>query len=61
MWDLFGVLVGDRARAEVVRQFVAWHVRKPGAKLPERPTAEAVEAAKAELARREAERQAANS
>lgn len=39
LWDPFGALVGDRARAEVIRQFVAWYIRKPGAKLPERPPA----------------------
>lgn len=37
LWDPFGDLVGDRARAEVIRQFVAWYIRKPGAKLPKRP------------------------
>lgn len=26
-------------RAEVVREFIAWYLRRPGAKLPERPSA----------------------
>lgn len=36
-WAAFGALVGDRNRAEVVRQFIAWYVGEKGAKLPARP------------------------
>jgi hypothetical protein len=37
LWDAFGALVGGRNRARVVREFVAWYCRVPGAKLPQRP------------------------
>jgi len=37
LWDKFGALVGPRERAEVIRQFIRWYVREPGAKLPKRP------------------------
>ena len=39
LWKPFGELAGVRDRAEVIRQFVAWYIRKPGAKLPQRPAA----------------------
>ncbi len=31
------VATNDAERAEVVRQFIQWYVRRPGAKLPKRP------------------------
>jgi hypothetical protein len=37
LWDRLGDLVGDRNRSEVIRSLVAWYLREPGAKLPERP------------------------
>lgn len=37
LWRRFGVLAGVRNRSELLRQFVAWYLREPGAKLPERP------------------------
>jgi hypothetical protein len=37
LWDRLGDLVGDRGRSEVIRSLVAWYLREPGAKLPERP------------------------
>jgi hypothetical protein len=37
LWDRLGHLVGDRGRSEVIRLLVAWYLREPGAKLPERP------------------------
>jgi hypothetical protein len=37
LWEPFGAAVGMRERAEVIRQFVAWYLRRPGAKLPVRP------------------------
>jgi hypothetical protein len=37
LWDRLGLLVGDRGRSEVIRSLVAWYLREPGAKLPERP------------------------
>lgn len=36
-WDAFGALVGARARAKVINEFIAWYVGEPGAKLPKRP------------------------
>lgn len=36
LWTKFGRLVG-RDRSDVVRQFIRWYVREPGAKLPQRP------------------------
>jgi predicted GIY-YIG superfamily endonuclease len=37
LWDEFGSVVGTRNRTKVIRQFIAWYLRKPGAKLPARP------------------------
>ena len=31
--------VSSAGRAEAIRQFIAWYLRRPGAKLPERPPA----------------------
>ena len=39
LWAAFGRLVGARNRARVVREFIAWYCREPGAKLPQRPPA----------------------
>jgi len=39
LWDQFGAAVGNRNRSEVLRQFMRWTVRQPGAKLPARPPA----------------------
>lgn len=36
-WTEFGELVGDRERSRVLREFLAWYLRRPGAKLPTRP------------------------
>lgn len=36
-WDDLGTRAGVRNRAQVIRQLVAWYLRRPGAKLPERP------------------------
>lgn len=38
-WEAFGDLAGVRDRARVLREFIAWYVREPGAKRPERPAA----------------------
>jgi hypothetical protein len=37
LWAKFGALVGPRDRSELLRQFIRWYVREPGAKLPQRP------------------------
>lgn len=31
--------VAEGGRAEVIRQFIAWYLRRPGAKMPVRPPA----------------------
>ncbi len=36
-WKVFARRAGRGKRPEILRQFVAWYIRKPGAKLPERP------------------------
>jgi hypothetical protein len=36
-WGELGRLVGDRNRAQVLRDFIAWYLRRPKAKLPTRP------------------------
>ncbi|MBZ6102771.1 hypothetical protein ACH4NO_18375 [Streptomyces olivaceus] len=38
-WDDFGVLVGERERSRLVREFIAWYLRRPKATLPKRPDA----------------------
>ncbi|MDX3142263.1 hypothetical protein [Streptomyces scabiei] len=40
LWQAFGESVPDDTdRSEVLRRFVAYYCRRPGAKLPERPPA----------------------
>ena len=36
LWARFGA-VADPDRSAVLREFIAWYVREPGAKLPARP------------------------
>lgn len=36
-WAEFGEAVGVRNRAQVIRDFLAWYLHRPGATLPERP------------------------
>jgi hypothetical protein len=38
-WDDFGALVGERERSRLIREFVAWYLRRPKATLPKRPDA----------------------
>jgi hypothetical protein len=38
-WEDLGTRAGTRNRAQVIRDLVAWYLRRPGAKLPERPPA----------------------
>ncbi|MGI5162750.1 hypothetical protein ACQEU3_47090 [Spirillospora sp. CA-253888] len=40
LWDEFGDLVGGRNRSRVIREFIAWYVRRPKATLPKRPVVE---------------------
>lgn len=39
LWKAFGEAVGERNRSRVLREFIAWYCRVPGAKLPQRPPA----------------------
>jgi hypothetical protein len=36
-WEAFGQAAGGRNRAQVLRDFIAWYLHRPGAALPERP------------------------
>lgn len=38
-WADLGARAGERNRAEVIRALIAWYLRRPGAELPDRPTA----------------------
>jgi hypothetical protein len=39
-WADLGERAGERNRAQLIRDFIAWYLRRPGARLPERPPAE---------------------
>lgn len=41
-WDDFGALVGDRERSRLIREFIAWYLRRPKAVLPKRSTEEEI-------------------
>lgn len=45
-WDDFGALVGDRERSRLIREFIAWYLRRPKATLPRRPEPETGDAPK---------------
>jgi hypothetical protein len=36
-WNDLGERAGERGRAQVIRTLLRWYLRRPGAKLPERP------------------------
>lgn len=36
-WVEFGKLVGNRERSRILREFIAWYLRRPKAVLPKRP------------------------
>lgn len=38
-WQALGAYVGDRERTRVVREFIRWYLRWPGATQPEPPRA----------------------
>lgn len=40
LWDMLGALPEVKNRSEVIRVLIAWYLREPGAKLPERPPRE---------------------
>lgn len=37
LWADFGDAAGDRERSTVLRDFIRWYTRQPGAKMPRRP------------------------
>jgi hypothetical protein len=39
-WEELGQLVGERNRAHLIREFIAWYLRRPQAVLRRRPDAE---------------------
>jgi hypothetical protein len=38
-WEEFGRLAGERNRAQILRDFIAWYVHRPKARRPTRPEA----------------------
>jgi hypothetical protein len=36
-WEELGRLAGERNRAHLIREFIAWYLRRPKAMLPKRP------------------------
>jgi hypothetical protein len=42
-WADFGALVGDRERSQLIREFVAWYLRRPKATLPKRLTEDEIQ------------------
>lgn len=59
-WGIFGEAANaqDSDRSAMLRAFMDWYLHKPGSKTPTRPTKAAVEAARAEFQRKEAEKAA---
>lgn len=41
-WEELGQLVGERNRAHLIREFIAWYLRRPQAVLRRRPTPESL-------------------
>jgi hypothetical protein len=42
LWDPFGeatARAGEHDRSSVLREFIAWYIHTPGAKMPKRPPA----------------------
>jgi predicted GIY-YIG superfamily endonuclease len=54
LWDEFGAAAAAMGltRTDVLRQFLGWFLREPGAKLPARPTTEQMDAAHRKLGMR---------
>lgn len=46
LWNLFGAIVGTRKRSGIIRDFIRWYLREPGASLPDRPSASEITAAR---------------
>lgn len=45
-WDDLRAVAG-RGAAKVIREFIRWYLRRPGAKMPVRPSVEEIEVASA--------------
>jgi hypothetical protein len=60
-WGVFGEATNAMGsdRSAEFRAFMDWYLHKPGSKTPTRPSKAAVEAARAEYERKEAEKAAA--
>lgn len=39
LWEELGQVVGVNRRSQLIRDLVAWHIGKPGARMPKRPPA----------------------
>ena len=39
LWEEFGRIAGERNQSALLRDFMAWYVRRRGATLPKRPAA----------------------
>jgi hypothetical protein len=37
-WEDLGSVVGERHRAQLLREFIAWYLRRPKSALPKRPS-----------------------
>jgi hypothetical protein len=37
LWDRFGLAAGQQGRSPLIRDFIRWYLRMPGAKMPKRP------------------------
>jgi hypothetical protein len=46
LWKLFGEVVGTRKRSGIIRDFIRWYLREPGASLPDRPSVAELAAAR---------------
>jgi len=59
-WGVFGEATNamDTDRSAAFRAFMEWYLHKPGSKAPTRPSKAAVEAARAEHLRKQAEKEA---
>lgn len=61
-WGVFGEAANamDSDRSASLRAFMDWYLHKPGSKAPTRPSRAAVDAARAEYLRKQAEKEAHN-
>jgi hypothetical protein len=43
-WEDLGTVVGERHRAQLLREFIAWYLRRPKSPMPVRPPVEVIQA-----------------